>query len=207
MLLGHFSEPIIRGVESAVPCWNGVAPPAPERSPQTRGRSRMSYLGRVLDRHRAHRGERLLQHVVPPAVPQRRTAQHRRSPACVGGLAPSRFVAFTSPRGSARRESADHLPRRGRVELQPLVPCGRRYCDLRLPQPGDVPSPRARRPWGTARPARDRRIRVAFDRTDLLVLDVNRSRSPLRSTGRPTLRPCRHPFVRGVSVLRRRGGV
>src|SRR5581483_8920183 len=74
MLLGHVRSHDQDAVRVLQVLLEGGGAAASERGPQTGDRRAMSYAGLVLDRHRAHRGEELLDQVVLLAV-ERRSAE------------------------------------------------------------------------------------------------------------------------------------
>src|SRR6185436_12815811 len=91
---------------------------APERGPQTGDRARVSYAGLVLDLHRAHRGEGLLDEVVLLVV-ERRAAEVGEPERAVD---PPTLVVRVLPPALAGGDQAlgDHVHRRLELELLPL---------------------------------------------------------------------------------------
>src|SRR3954447_5692873 len=142
----------------------------PERDPQTGNRRAMSYPRLVLDRHRAHRGEALLQQVVLLAV-ERRPAEQREPTSAIQRLA---VLGLRLPRLLPRRDDpvGDHFHRGLEVEL--LLRARERMAvfSLGLAQ-RRVDQLLGRSALRTQPPARDRRIRIALDLHDATFLRVD----------------------------------
>src|SRR6185503_2344594 len=146
-------------------CWKVVAPPLPNEVPKL-GTGGVSYARLVLDLHRAHRGEELLDQVVLLVVEGGAAEVGEAERAAQPFLA-----AHLLPAGLAGVEDAvgDHLHRLLEVELLPL---GRvRAAVFDLLQPGArVDQLLGGAALGAEAPAGDRAVRVALDLDHLAVL-------------------------------------
>src|SRR5581483_8787974 len=143
---------------------------APERRPQTGDGRAVSYAGLVLDRHRAGRGEELLDQIVLLAVQRGPTEEVHAERALerltvVRFLLPGLVAGLDDPLGDhvGGLFEADVLPvgRPGAAVLDPGL--AHRRVDQLLGG-GSLRAQPA---------ARDRRVLVALDLDDLLVLDVD----------------------------------
>ena len=109
-------------------CWKLVAPPRPNEVPRPGTVARVSNARLVLDLHRAHRREELLDEVVLLVV-ERRAAEAARCPGCGAACAVLVDVLPASRGRRAPGRRSCPSPCRGRASSH-SVPCGRRYATL-----------------------------------------------------------------------------
>src|SRR4051794_14716059 len=166
MALGHvraLDEDAVRVLQVLLEA-GGAA--AAERCPQTGDGGAVSNTGLVLDLHRAHGGVELLHEVVLLVVegcPSEARYPH--------GPADLHAVLVVLPGLGARPDHpvGDHLHRRVEVEILPLGPVRPAILDLRLAATaGDQLL--GGTALGAEPPAADRRVGIAFDLDDLLIL-------------------------------------
>src|SRR3954464_13926299 len=143
---------------------------APERGAQTGHRGAVSYTGLVLDLHRSHRGEQLLDQVVLLVV-ERGTAEVREAECAIDSM-PVVVALLPALLAGRDRPLGDHVHRLVELELLPLGAAGPAISHLR--QAAALLDELAR--GGALRAERalvDGRARVALDVDQLAVARVD----------------------------------
>src|SRR3954470_20404191 len=143
---------------------------APERGAQTGHRGAVSYAGLVLDLHRSHRGEQLLDQVVLLVV--ERGAAEVREAECAIDPMPVVVALLPALLAGRDRPLGDHVHRPVELELLPLGAAGPAIAHLR--QAARLLDELARRgPLRAQRALVDGRARVALDIDELAVARVD----------------------------------